>query len=511
MKGLKNQRTVKSLLITVLMSVTIVLIVNLAGTKYLHINPGKKFGIVLDAGSTYTSIYLYHWPVIKNNGTGIISQLYKCDVDEGISSFANDPAKAGQSLRPCLDKMLKYIPPKEFQETNISLGATDGMRLLELQNQSQSQMILDVVQKTIQSYPFRFHEAWILTGAQEGAFGWITVNYLLRSFLQYSWEGIWIHPGPIQTYGTLDLGRLSTQLTFIPKGNIRNMPGKMNIHLYGYNYIIYTHSYLCYGQQQSIRKYIATLLKGKDLSTRIENPCYLKGYERTLTLGSIYDSPCISARRPSPYDRTQRFTVFGSGNPAKCSQGLKAIFNFTACGRSTTCSFDRVYQPAIHGNFYAFSEFFHVFHFLNLTSDSPSLNKAKRTIEEFCTRNWTEVNAAYPNEKHDQLRDYCISANYIHILLVNGYKFNSSTWENIVFDKKIGQRDIGWTLGYMLNLSNTISSKTPEKIRAQSNSLWSSACFLLVLTTSLSVLLNLIHFNQKDESKTQPLAQSDCG
>ncbi|XP_043575730.1 ectonucleoside triphosphate diphosphohydrolase 8-like isoform X2 [Chiloscyllium plagiosum] len=466
MEGHKNQRMVKILLITMPISVTTVLIMNLAGSKYLHLNPGKKFGIVLDAASTYTSIYLYHWPMNKMNGTGVVSQLYKCDVDEGISSFANDPAKAGQSLRPCLDKMLKYIPPKEFQETNIYLGATDGMRLLELQNRSQSRIILDVVQKTIQSYPFHFCEAWILTGAQEGAFGWITVNYLLKSFLQYSWEGIWIHPEPIQTYGLLDLGSLSTQLTFIPNNVFRNMPAKMNIHLYGYNYTIYTQSYPCYGQQQSIRKYIATLLKGKDLNTRIENPCYLKGYETMLTLDSIFGNPCTSTQKPSPYNGTQNFTVFGSGEPAKCSQGLKAIFNFTACGRSTTCSFDRVYQPAIHGNFYATSEFFHVFQFLNLTLMRPSLYKTKRTIEEFCTRNWIEI----------------------------------------------GQTDIGWTLGYMLNHTNMISSKPPEKIKTQSNTVWSSVSSLLGLTTLLSVLLNAIHFKQKDESKIQPLAgKLDCG
>ncbi|XP_060697729.1 ectonucleoside triphosphate diphosphohydrolase 8-like [Hemiscyllium ocellatum] len=374
------------------------------------------FGIVLDAASTYTSIYLYHWPMNTMNGTGVVSQLYKCDVDgNGISSFANDPAKAGQLLRPCLDKMLKYIPPKEFQETNIFLGATDGMRLLELQNQSQSRIILDVVQKTIQSYPFHFCKAVILTGAQEGAFGWTSVNYLLKSFLQYSWEGIWIHPEPIQTFGLLDLGSSSTQLTFIPKQVFKNMPGKMNIHLYGYNYTIYTQSYPCYGQQQSIRKYIATLLK-------------------------------------------------------------------------------------------ATSGFFHVFQFLNLTSVRPSLYKTKRTIEEFCTRNWKEVDAAYPNEKHEQLRDYCISANYIYILLVNGYEFNSSTWENIVFDKKIGQTDIGWTLGYMLNHTNMISSKPPGKIKTQSNTVWSSVSSILGLTTLLSVLVNVIHFKQKAESKIQPLA-----
>ncbi|XP_038638512.1 ectonucleoside triphosphate diphosphohydrolase 8-like [Scyliorhinus canicula] len=436
MRGHNVQLILRSLIITVLISAIITLILSLVGSKYLQLNPGTKYGIVLDAGSTHTSLYLYHWRADEENATGVISQLYDCDIDEGISSFANDPPKAGQSLRPCLDKVLKYIPPKKQRKAHISLAATAGMRLLEIQNQSQSRMILDEVRNTICSYPFQFHEARIISGADEGVYGWITVNYLLQCFLKYSWEGTWLHPESAQIQGAMDLGGSSTQLTFIPTGSINHMEGKMDLKLYGYNYTIYTHSYLCYGQQQSIRKYIATLLKGKDFKARIENPCYLKGYETKVILSTIYDSPCTIAQRPPSYDRMQSVTMFGSGKPDECYQGITTIFNFTACRGNNNCSFDGVYQPAVNGPFYAISAFFYVFHFLNLTSGNPSLGTAKRTIEGFCSRNWAEVNAAYPNEKQDRLRDYCTSANYIYILLVDGYKFNSSTWENIAFKQK---------------------------------------------------------------------------
>ncbi|XP_067868083.1 ectonucleoside triphosphate diphosphohydrolase 8 [Heterodontus francisci] len=508
MKNHNIRLIVISLMIAVLVSAIIALIMSLVGSQYLQLPPETKFGIVCDAGSTHTTIFLYHWPADKENETGVVSQLYECDVDEGISSFADDPPKAGESLRPCLDKVLTYIPSKKQHKTHISLGATAGMRLLEIQNQSQSRMVLDEVQKTIRSYPFHFHEARIISGADEGTCGWITVNYLLESFLKFSWEGTWLHPESAQIQGALDLGGSSTQMTFVPTGNTTHIAGKVDLKLYGYNYTIYTHSYLCYGQQQAIRKYIAKLLKGKDLNSRIESPCYLSGYETNLTLGFIYDSPCTSAQRPSPYDRTQNVTIFGSGRPAECKEAIKAIFNFTACGGSSTCSFDGIYQPAVNGPFYAFSSFFYTFHFLNLTKGSPSLATAQTTIEGFCSRSWTEVTAAYQTTKKKWLKDYCISAIYSNILLIDGYKFNSSTWENIVFKQKAGNTDIGWALGYMLNLTNMIRSESPVVVKAQYRRLWAAACFFLVLTILLSMVSLMVNYFV-NKFKIRPLAESE--
>lgn len=48
----------------------------------------------------------------------------------GISSYADDPAGAGASLKPCLDRAMKIVPAEQQRETPTYLGATAGMRLL---------------------------------------------------------------------------------------------------------------------------------------------------------------------------------------------------------------------------------------------------------------------------------------------------------------------------------------------------------------------------------------------
>ncbi|KAK2090094.1 hypothetical protein P7K49_031350 [Saguinus oedipus] len=39
-----------------------------------------EYGIVLDAGSSRTTVYVYQWPAEKENNTGVVSQTFKCSV-----------------------------------------------------------------------------------------------------------------------------------------------------------------------------------------------------------------------------------------------------------------------------------------------------------------------------------------------------------------------------------------------------------------------------------------------
>jgi Golgi nucleoside diphosphatase len=47
-----------------------------------------------------------------------------------------------------------------------------------------SAQILKEVGQKIQSYPFNYNGAAILSGQAEGAYGWVTVNYLLENLIK---------------------------------------------------------------------------------------------------------------------------------------------------------------------------------------------------------------------------------------------------------------------------------------------------------------------------------------
>lgn len=47
-----------------------------------------------------------------------------------------------------------------------------------------SASVLAAVTQTLTQYPFDFRGAHILSGQDEGVFGWVTANYLLENFIQ---------------------------------------------------------------------------------------------------------------------------------------------------------------------------------------------------------------------------------------------------------------------------------------------------------------------------------------
>ncbi|XP_072287443.1 ectonucleoside triphosphate diphosphohydrolase 8 isoform X2 [Pyxicephalus adspersus] len=405
----------------------------------------------------------------------------------GLSSYADNPAQAGEVLKPCMDQALSIIPSQQHRETTVLLGATAGMRLLRLQNETQTQQIFDKVSKTLRLYPVHFQGARILDGTEEGSLGWITVNYLLGTFIQHSYINNWIHPQGVQMFGAMDLGGASTQITFHPSGDIQDKSTEMVFRLYGFDYTIYTHSYLCYGQDQALKRLLVHIIK-KTSSRSVKHPCYPKGYTANITLSSVYNSPCVLTM---PDDIGANVAVEGTGDPSECQMAIKNIFNFSACS-TKSCSFNGIYQPPVEGEFYAFSAFYYTFNFLNLTY-GQSLSMANSSIWNFCTREWNELTDSFPGESRKRLLDYCSSAMYILTLLVDGYKFDSRTWNNIRFAKQAGNADVGWTLGYMLNMTNRIPSEGPCLLKAHYYNLWVAAIFFIVLSVMAGLVAAPLH------------------
>ncbi|NXI50904.1 ENTP8 diphosphohydrolase, partial [Chloroceryle aenea] len=470
----------------------IALVFSLVKIEDVTLPPTVKYGMVFDAGSSHTSLFIYEWDSDKENDTGVVSQTLSCDVQgQGISSYANNPPKAGDSLRQCLDKALQVVPAAKQRDAPAYLGATAGMRLLREQNRSAADQVLAEVAKTMQEYPVAFKGAQILTGEEEGAYGWITINYLLNSFTKYSPKThTWVRPEAANILGALDLGGASTQISFLPEGSVTDQNEASKFTLYGYSYNIYTHSYLCYGQNEMLKRLAEELIAVRG-ELWVDHPCYPKDYNETISLSSFCTSPCTNRSDPCLTLVDRNVTLEGRGNASGCLAAVKKLFNFSACGQSQDCTFDGVYQPPVRGQFIAFSAFYYNFKFLNLTK-GQSLGTVRETIEHFCTRSWEDLSSSYPEESPKRLPKYCANANYILTLLLDAYKFNETSWSNIFFQMKAGSADIGWTLGYMLNLTNMIPAETPVRVKGHIPSLWAAAVAFIILTLALGLAALLL-------------------
>ncbi|KAM4019169.1 ectonucleoside triphosphate diphosphohydrolase 2 [Anomaloglossus baeobatrachus] len=453
--------------------------------------PKYKYGIVLDAGSSHTALFIYKWPADKENDTGIVSQHSMCDVHgPGISSYWQNPPKAGKSLETCLQQAVNDIPSSRHSITPLYLGATAGMRLLDWTNRSASNNVLEAVSDTLKSFPFDFRGAKILSGQDEGVFGWVTANYLMENFIKYSWIGHWFQPRK-GTLGAMDLGGASTQMTFETSDKIDNPENVVNLRLYGQSYRVYTHSFLCYGRDQVLRRVRSKVLKEQGYSSSVQNPCLPKGFNETLTFGNVYDTPCTETERPPNYDQSMSLLIKGSGDAEQCRRLVDNLFQFSKCPYST-CSFDEVFQPKVSGNFIAFAAFYYTVDFIKSVMNMPvdSLDDLGTATDAICSSSYNELYSKAPANVQKHLGGYCTTANFIYLLISKGYKFDNETFPNIVFQRKAGDTSIGWALGYMLNLTNMIPAEQASILKATDFSSWAALIFLFVVV----ILVGLVIF-----------------
>eukprot|EP00066_Takifugu_rubripes_P009576 XP_003976659.1 PREDICTED: ectonucleoside triphosphate diphosphohydrolase 2 [Takifugu rubripes] len=461
-------------------------------TEDIQEAPGFRYGIVLDAGSSHTSLFIYKWRADKENGTGVVTQHSECHVKGGgISSYAGQRGAAGRSLGGCLDQAVKDIPKEKHNLTPVYLGATAGMRLLQLSSPQQSFQILQEVSQKIQSYPFDYRGASVLSGQEEGAYGWVTVNYLSENFIKYGFVGHWLSPSR-PTVGALDFGGASTQITFETRDKIEDDTDMIKLRLYGYEYSVYTHSFLCYGQGQVLKRLLAHLLKSQGYSASIIHPCYPVGHSTNIKLDSIFDSPCSDKYKAQTYNSQSTLSVRGSGHYEHCLGNVSEIFSFDNCSFSQ-CSFDNVFQPNVTGSFVAFSAFFYLHSFLERITGirviTPSLlDQAAKTV---CQMTYSQMLIRAP-EDQARLQDYCAVSVFVKILMLRGYSFDETTFPHISFQKKVGDASVGWALGYMLTLSNLLPAEMPATRKSLSVEVWGALLFLLVFLLVAVLLFTLL-------------------
>lgn len=152
---------------------------------------GNHYGIVIDCGSSGSRVYVYQWPTHSGNPKELLQIEQLTDarglpivkkITPGLSTFGDNPSAASEYLHPLLTYAANHIPEEKHSETLLYILATAGMRVLP---ESTQRRILDELQTSIPK-DFKFVVAdnhfEVITGKQEGVYGWISVNYILDKF-----------------------------------------------------------------------------------------------------------------------------------------------------------------------------------------------------------------------------------------------------------------------------------------------------------------------------------------
>lgn len=520
------------------------------------------FLLQIDAGSTGSRMHLYEWnprtlhneheiqEVISGRKLSIpgTESRWTDRLSPGLASFADLPDDKlvegiGEYLNPLMDFAQNVLAIKrdQFATFPIYLRATAGMRTLTTSDRAR---VINAVRSLFSNStysPFYFTEeqARVLSGEEEAIYGWAGVNFLLGTLMEDS-KGAGTVINPRLTYGALDLGGASTQISFYqPDQDVMANLFKLQFGQ-GKHWNVYTHSFLYYGINAATERFEARLLNGKDPSERlvegIYNPCLPGGASKEVRTNIHFDNKNSETwSYPAAMSDTSGYQLatLNNKNPRgdydKCSEHVKELLHkdkgdWCQFAHRGDCSFAGIYQPTLpeqsehFGEFLAFSNYYHVWDFLQLPSRSSlmDLDKAARNI---CSMSQDELHnfAGHPYEKSDDdtddsINEMCFRSTYAFQLLHNGYGFKMDDY--ITATNLVGGQKVGWTLGAIMYEINTlpwhyVSGKSEEDFPVD-KTLGTTIFFSALVLGMIFALVSIFRARMlAKRSQYQPIKQTE--
>lgn len=309
-----------------------------------------EYAAVIDAGSSGSRIRVYQ---IENSGKDSIPKVFEIGnedkslqmkIEPGISELRNkekDSEINSENIKDYLSPLFsagkqillkKGLSEKQIRNVPIYLGATAGVRRLLAERQAK---LMSLTSSALKDSGFLSKGALVLSGEFEGVYAWICVNSMRGTL------GGAAH----QTFGIIEMGGASTQITFVPELGPSQSPRRFR--LGGIEYPLYSYSYNALGINEA----------------------------RTL----LYQSECRNTK----------------GNYQKCKSKIADNLNADRfCGTTSTCGLQGVSQPPPKGNFTALGNFANLGSDLGLTHLSPmKLDEAGAVI---CTNTEKEIKEKFP-------------------------------------------------------------------------------------------------------------------
>ncbi|XP_023217279.1 ectonucleoside triphosphate diphosphohydrolase 2-like isoform X1 [Centruroides sculpturatus] len=474
--------------------VTVCLLHSLSGGEIPY-----DYGIVMDAGSTHTQVTLYRWKGDKDEGTGEVLQIDTCKIDGGIHTFVNF-TEAGKSLLPCLKNLSVSVPDNRISTTPVYLGATAGMRLLNLTNPLLTKAILVSIHDTLKTDGYDVKDVDIISGQSEGLFAWTTANFLSDKLEHKQKEN--------STVGTLDLGGASTQIAYEVKDRkeIEN-DTVTTLTLYGNKHDIFSESYLCFGVNEAIRRYHAALVLEDVNKTIIDDPCGLTGDTVNYTADFLFNHPCsVHENGKNWFDSDLNFMntyIFnGLGDTAQCANAVAKVMNFSVCQESYRYCFRPLHQSLTDAKYMAISTYYYLAKFLKINMSDSNMEQYETAMNTFCNTSYEDALKIDP-EEDEYVSNFCFEAHYIFYVLTEEYGFNATSWRNIAFINKIHKFNVGWSLGYMINATTLIPSEKPQPPLISTGAFVAASIVCLTLLVLSVIFIGKLCFRRSQTGYTR--------
>ena len=429
-----NPKRKKKKLILIIILISLISVISISISIYLIVNyrddpEDALYGCMCDAGSSSTRVNVYRWPPRQKNIIPLITEMGRFSVGPGIHEMNEKDLETSMDLLIgfCKMRINEYTNNKgNLSDVNFYLKATAGMRTISEEDQNKK---LDVIRNVIKKSPFKFlNDDWakVISGGEEGMFGWINVNYLNRILFKNEEAGEQIDI----PYGSIDLGGYSLEIAFSTNETIKEHNISLNFSEVNYN--LYSYSFQDYGEIRFYEILMESIIinsSKSENSTIITNPCFLEGYSETYKFENI------------------NYKIVGKNNISLCQEYIKSNLKIN---KENEKSMDNVYQPKIPEDlkFYGISGLYWIANLFGIADNElHSASEFLNVTEKFCKKKWENVIKEY-NIDQFYLKNYCFYGYFVYYFLVEGFKIDENK-KLLSFPEKINGIETGWTLGAM--------------------------------------------------------------
>ena len=232
----------------------------------------------------------------------------------------------------------------------------------------------------------------IITGEEEGLFGWIAVNYLMDGFSGPSLNHT--------TYGFLDMGGASTQIAFEPsvesQSKTKNLIDVRLRRLGGeeIHHKVFVTTWLGYGTNQARERYVGKIITENDASFHgdededhlVLDPCLPKDLE--LTEAPVHSTSPATAHLSKPH------RMVGTGSFEQCMKKTASLLTTTKPCPDTPCLMNGVHVPPIDfsvSHFIGVAEYWYSSEHIFGLGGAYDYVQYERAASNFCSRDWKDI------------------------------------------------------------------------------------------------------------------------
>ncbi|KAI8985167.1 nucleoside phosphatase family-domain-containing protein [Pilobolus umbonatus] len=368
----------------------------------------RRYGIIIDAGSSGSRVYVYSWKdyghmkQVEKELQGKIPIVERADKDglkwttrtePGLSTYATQTNEVGGYLDPLLNFAKEVVPLDHHASTPIYLMATAGMRLLPILQQNE--LLETTCNHITSSTSFHISDCnnniRIIPGELEGVYGWVAINYLMGGF-----DNMAVDMEQHHTFGFLDMGGASAQIAFEPDHHmkeehksdltqveLRTLDGRSIV------YDVFVTTFLGYGSNEARRRYLEERVKAMFEESNGRN---LLDEHHLLH----FDDPCLSSNLniTDTYSTSVALSLHGTGDFNECMKFTEHLLNKDAECPNEPCLFNGVHTPEINwsvNKFVGISEYWYSSHDILGLGGVYDFIEYENKAGEYCSRDWSTV------------------------------------------------------------------------------------------------------------------------